>query len=100
MSAGVEHQKLKLITGLFPYQQPVWFYMAFPLPFAVAMKDMGMIAFRKSSVRFEQLDDSAELIHWTTPLNATFEVAFKLVGGRNLISHQIPIFLKNSSLLS
>lgn len=37
MCTCVEHQKLKFITGLFPYQQPVWLYMAFPLPFAVAM---------------------------------------------------------------
>ena len=64
------------------------------------MEHVGAIDFGQSSVAFEQLDDGAEFVHRIATLDTTLQVLLELVGGGNLVSHQMPIFLKNSSLFS
>ena len=100
VSAGVEHQQFQFVSFLLPYQQPVGLDVALPLALAVSKELMGMIDFGQAPVAFEQLDDGAEFIHRIATLDAALQILLELVGGGNLVSHQMPIFLKNSSLLS
>lgn len=74
--------------------------MTFPLSLAVTTQKMRTVNFGQTSITFEQLDDSAKLIHRITTLNTAFQILFKLMRSGNLVCHQIPIFLKNSSLLA
>ena len=100
VSAGIEHQQLQFVALLFPYQQPVGLYVTLPLALAVAVEHVWTISLRQASVAFEQLDDGTKLVHRIATFDATFQVFLELVGGGNLVCHQMPIFLKNSSLLS
>lgn len=100
MCASVQHQQLQFVIYTLPYQQPVGLDMAFPLAFAVAVEYMWPINIGQLSVAFKQLDDGSKLVHRIAPLDATLQVLLKLVSGGNLVCHQIPILLKNSSLLA
>ena len=99
MSTRIEHQQFQHIVILFPYQQPVWLDVTLPLTFTTAMKHMGTILGREFPVTFQQFDDLTKIIHGVTTLDAAIQILLKLMSGINLV-HQIPIFLKNSSLLS
>ena len=98
--AGVKHQKFQFVALLLPNQQPVGLDMTLPLALSVTVEHVWAIDFGQSSVAFEQLDDGAEFIHRIATLDTTLQVLLELVGGGNLVSHQMPIFLKNSSLFS
>ncbi len=100
VSTGVKHQKFQLVALLLPNQQPVGLDMTLPLALAVAVEHVGAIDFGQSSVAFEQLDDGAEFVHRIATFDTTLQVFLELVGSGNLVSHQMPIFLKNSSLFS
>ena len=100
VSAGVKHQKLQLVTYLLPNQQPVGLDVALPLALTVAVEHVWPVNFGQSPVAFEQLDDGTKLVHRIATLDATLQVLLKLVGSGDLVCHQIPILLKNSSLLA
>jgi len=63
------------------------------------MKHVGAVFSREFSITFQQFDDLTKIIHGVTTLDAAVQILLKLMGGINLV-HQIPIFLKKSSLLS
>ena len=74
----IQHEQGQFSIILFPYQQPVRLYMAFPLPISVAMKCVRLETRGNFAVGHQFVYNLFELIHRQPTLLASFEVFFKL----------------------